>query len=73
MLLVPQCIITYFIEAGNDKLLTLQITCSLRSPPIPRLRALQKKLCQTSLKRASPAAIECPIAIVDRVLQQRLI
>ena len=39
------------MEAGNDKLSTLQITCSALSPPIPRLRALRKKLCQTSLKR----------------------
>ena len=65
MLLVPQCIITYFMEAGNDKLSTLQITCSVRSAPIQRLRALRKKLCQTSLKRASPAAVESPITIVD--------
>ena len=73
MLLVPQCIITYFIEAGNDKLSTLQITCSVRSPPTPRLRALQKRLCQTSLKRANPAAIESQITIVDGVLQERSI
>ena len=61
------------MEAGNDKLSTLQITCSALSPPIPRLRALRKKLCQTSLKRASPAAIESPITIVDGVLQERSI
>ena len=61
------------MEAGNDKLSTLQITCSVRSHPIPRLRALRKKLCQTSLKRASPAAIESPITIVDGVLQERSI
>ena len=73
MLLVPQCIITYFVEAGNDKLSTLQITCSVRLPQIPRLRALRKKLCQTSLKRASPAAVESPITIVDGVLQERSI
>ena len=59
------------MEAGNDKLSTLQITCSVRSPPIPRLRALRKKLCQTSLKRASPTAIESPITIIDGVLQER--
>ena len=52
------------MEAGNDKLSTLQITCSVRSP-IPRLRALRKKLCQTSLQRASPAAVESPITTVD--------
>ena len=69
MLLVPQCIITYFVEAGNDKLSTLQITCSVRSPPIQRLRALRKKLCQASLK----CAIESPMIIVDGVLQERLI
>ena len=73
MLLVPLCIITYFVEAGNDKLSTLQITCSVRLPQIPRLRALRKKLCQTSLKRASPAAVESPITIVDGVLQERSI
>ena len=61
------------MEAGNDKLSTLQITCSVRSPPIPRLRALRKKSCQASLKRASPAAIESQIIIVDGVLQERLI
>ena len=72
MLLVPQCIITYFMEAGNDKLSTLQITYSVRSPPIPRLRALRKTR-QTSLKRASPAAIESPVTIVDGVLQERSI
>ena len=59
------------MEAGNDKLSTLQITCSVRSPPISK--ALQKKLCQTSLKHASPAAIESSITIVDEVLQERLI
>ena len=70
ILLVTQCIITYFMEARNDKLSTLQISCSVRSPPIPRSRALQKKLCQTSLKRAGPAAIESPITIVDGVLNE---
>ena len=73
MSLVPLYIITYFVEAGNDKLSTLQITCSVRLPQIPRLRALRKKLCQTSLKRASPAAVESPITIVDGVLQERSI
>ena len=47
--------------------------CSVRSPPIPRLRALRKKLCQTLLKRPSPAAIKSPIKIVDGVLQERSI
>ena len=61
------------MEAGNDKLSTLQITCSVRSPPIQRLRTLQKKIRQTSLKRASSAAIESPITIVDGVLQERSI
>ena len=61
------------MEAGNDKLLTLQITCSVRSPPIPGLRELRKKMCQTSLKRASLAAIESPITTVDEVLQERSI
>ena len=65
--------ITYFVEAGNDKLSTLQITCSVRSPPIPTLTALRKKLCQASLKRASPDPIESPITIVDGVLQKRSI
>ena len=73
ILLVPQCIIIYFMEAGNDKLSTLQITCSVGSPPKPRLRALRKKLCQTSLKHASPAATESTITIVDGVLQERSI
>ena len=59
------------MEAGNDKLSTLQIMSTVRSPPIPR--ALRKKLCQKSLKRASPAAIESPITIVDGVLQERSI
>ena len=40
---------------------------------IPRLRVLPKKLCQTSLKRASPAAIESPIKIVEEVLLERSI
>ena len=61
------------MEAGNDKLPTLEITCSVRSSPIPRLRALREKLCQTSVKRASPAAIESPITIVDGLQQERLI
>ena len=61
------------MEAGNDKLLTLQITCSVQSPAIPGLRALRKKICQTSLKRATLAAIESPITIVDGVLQERSI
>ena len=62
------------MEAGNDILsTTLQITCSVQSPSIPRLRALQKKLHQTSLQCASPATIESPITIVDGVLQERLI
>ena len=43
MFLVPQCIITYFSEAGNNKLSTLQITCSAQSLAIPRLRTLRKK------------------------------
>ena len=59
------------MEAGNDKLSTLQITRSVGSLPLQRLRALQKKLCQTPLKRASPTAIESPITIVDGVLQER--
>ena len=42
------------MEVGNDKLSTLQITCSVRFSPIPRLRALREKICQTSLKRVSP-------------------
>ena len=42
MLLLPQCIIIYFMEAGNDKLSTLQITCAVRSPQIPRLTAIRK-------------------------------
>ena len=63
MLLAPQCIITNFMEAGNDKLSTLPITCSARSPPIPRLRALRRKLCQTPLQRASPAAVDYPTPI----------
>ena len=29
--------------AGNDKLSTLQITCSVRSPAIPRLRVLRNR------------------------------
>ena len=45
------------MEAGNDKLSTLQIAFTVRSLPITRLRALRKKLCQTSLKRDSSAAI----------------
>ena len=61
------------MEAESDKLSTLQITCSVRSPPIPRLRGLWKKLSQTSLKLASPDAIESPITIVDGELQKRLI
>ena len=61
------------MQSGNDKLSTFQITWSVRSTPIPRLTALRKKLCQTLLKRASPAAIEFPITIVDGVLQERLI
>ena len=73
MLLVPQWIITYFMEAGNDKLSTLQITCSVQSPPIPRLRVVRKELCQTSQKRASPVAIESPMTNVDGVLQERSI
>ena len=59
------------MEAGNDKYSTLKITCSARYPPIPR--AWQKELCQTSLKRGSPAAIESPITIVHEVLQERSI
>ena len=51
MSLVPQSIIIYVMEPGNDELSIVQITCSLRSRPIPRLRALRKKLFQTSLKR----------------------
>ena len=47
--------------------------CMIKCDPIPRLRALQKKLCQASLKRASPAAIESPITIVEGVLQERSI
>ena len=58
------------MEAGNDKLSTLQITCSLQSPPIRRLRT---NLCQTLLERASLAAIESPITIVDELLQERSI
>ena len=58
------------MEAGNDKLSTLQITCSVRSAPIQRLRALRKKLCQTSLKRASPAAVESLITLLDGVLRK---
>ena len=73
MLLVPQWIITYFMEAGKDKLLTLKITCSVPSPLIPRLRALRKKICQTSLKRDSSAAMKSSITIVDGVLQERSI
>ena len=73
MLLVPQWMITYFTQAGNDKLSTLQITCSVQSPPIPRLSALQKHLYQTSLKHASLAATESSITIVDVVLQEKLI
>ena len=73
MLLWPQYIITYFMEVGNDKLSTLQITCSVRYRPVPRLRALRKQLCQTSLKRPSPGAIETPISIVDGLLQERSI
>ena len=61
------------MEAGNGKLSALQITCYVQSSPIPRLRVLQKKLCQTSLKHASTAAIESPITIVDGVLQERSI
>ena len=61
------------MDAGNDKLSTLQITYSVGSPPKSRLRALRKKLCQTLLKRASPAAIESSITIVDGVLQERSI
>ena len=61
------------MEARNNKLSALQITCSVLSPPVPRLKALQKKLCKTSLKHASPAAIESRITIVDRVLQERSI
>ena len=61
------------MDAGNDKLSTLQITYSVGSPPKPGLRALRKKLCQTLLKRASPAAIESSITIVDGVLQERSI
>ena len=38
------------MEPGNDELSILQITCSLRFRPMQRLRALRKKLCQTSLK-----------------------
>ena len=45
------------MEAGNDKLSTLQIAFTVRSLPITRLRALRKKLCQTSLKRDSSAAV----------------
>ena len=59
------------MEAGNDKLSTLQITRSVGSPPLQSLSALRKKSCQTPLKRASPAAIESPITIVDGVLQER--
>ena len=55
----------YFMKAGNDKLLTLQIPCSVRFPPIPRLSALQKNLYQTLLKHASPGATKSPITIVD--------
>ena len=61
------------MEAGNVKLSALQITCSIRSPPTPRLRALRKRLCQTLLKRASPAAIESPITIADGATQERSI
>ena len=61
------------MEAGNDKLSTLQIMCSARSLPIPRLSTLREKLCQTSLKRASPAAFGSLITVVDEVLQERLI
>ena len=57
------------MEARNDTLSTLQITSSVRYPPMPRLRALQKILDETSL-RANPAAIESPITIVDGVLQE---
>ena len=49
MSLVP--IITYVMKPGDDELSILQITCSLRSRPIQRLRVLRKKLFQTSLKR----------------------
>ena len=62
-----------FYGAGNDKLPTLQITCSVRSRPVPRLSALRKQLCQTSLKRASPGAIETSVTIVDGLLQERSI
>ena len=61
------------MEAGNDNLSTLQIMCSVWSPPILRLRALWEKLCERSLKRASPAAVQSPITIVDVVLQERSI
>ena len=71
MLLVPKWIITYFMDAGKGKLSTLQITSSVGSPPIPRLGALRKTLYQASLQRASPAAIESAITIVDGMLQER--
>ena len=61
------------METGNGKLLTLQITCSVRYPPIPRSRALWKKLFQISIKCASPAGIESPMTIVDGVIQERSI
>ena len=62
------------MEVGNDKLSIFQITCSVRSSPIPRLSALRKDLYQTSLKRATtPATIEFPITITDGVQQERSI
>ena len=71
MFLVLKCTITYFMEAGNNKLSAFHIMCFVRSLPIPRLKALRKRLCQTSQKRASTAAIESRIIIVDGVLQER--
>ena len=65
--------ITNFMEAGNDKLSTLQVTCSVRFPPILKLRALRKKLYKTSIKGAKPAAMESLITIIDGALQERLI
>ena len=56
------------MEAGIYKLSTLKIMWSVRFPPILRLRSLQKKLCQISLKRTSLAAIESLTTVVDGVL-----
>ena len=73
MLLVQQYIIAYFMEAGIYKLSTLKIMWSVQFPPILRLRSLQKKLCQISLKRTNLAAIESLTTVVDGVLHERSI